>query len=68
MSHHMARIPDEIIDAIRDLHEDNGLTYGQLAKQFNLDRGTIAKICRYERRAQTPDAWKTVRKIEETED
>ena len=44
MSHHMARIPDEIIDAIRDLHEDNGLTYGQLAKQFNLDRGTIANM------------------------
>ncbi len=65
LSHHQAHITDEVIDAIRDLHEENGLTYGQLALQFNLNRGTIAKICRYERRAQTPHDWKTVRTEED---
>lgn len=65
LSHHRAFIEDQVIDAIRDLHEENGLTYGQLSIQFNLSRGTIAKICRYERRAQTPHDWKTIRKEED---
>lgn len=61
MSHQNARISDATVDAIRDLHEDHDIGYGTLATMFNLDRGTIAKICRYERRAQTPDRWKTVK-------
>lgn len=63
-SHHNAKIPDEIVDAIRDMHEDHGVGYRKLAVIFNLPRGTIQKICTYERRAQTPDRWKTVREEE----
>ena len=60
-SHHNARIPDEIIDEIRDLHEEEGIGYRKLAKMFGLTRSCVQKICNYERRAQTPDRWKTVR-------
>ena len=58
LSHHNAHIPDEVIDAIRDLHEDAGLGYRKLARQFSLSRSTVQKICNYDRRAQTPDRWK----------
>lgn len=60
-SHHNATIPDEIIDKIRDLHEDENIGYRRLAKMFNLSRSVIQKICKYDRRAQTPDRWKTIR-------
>jgi DNA invertase Pin-like site-specific DNA recombinase len=60
-SHHNARIPDSVIDQIRDLHEDQAVGYRRLAKMFNLPRSCVQKICNYERRAQTPDRWKTIR-------
>lgn len=63
-SHHNAKIPDEIIDQIRDLHEEGKLSYGKLAVLFNIHKSVIAKICTYERRAQTPDRWKTIREKE----
>lgn len=57
-SHHNARIPQEIVDRMRDLHEDEGYGYRRLARLFNLSRSVVQKICNYERRAQTPDKWK----------
>jgi hypothetical protein len=64
-SHQNATIPDDIVDAIRDMHEDRNIGYRKLAIVFNLSRGTIAKICTYERRAQTPDRYKTIREDED---
>ena len=60
-SHHNCRISDEVIDAIRELREVYNLGYGTLAKIFNMNRYTIAKICRYERRADYPDRFKTIK-------
>jgi DNA invertase Pin-like site-specific DNA recombinase len=59
-SHHNARLPDEMIDRIRDMHEDQAIGYRRLAKIFNLSRSTIQKICTYSRRAQTPERWKKI--------
>ena len=59
-SHHNARISDEIVDQLRDLHEDHLIGYRRLAKMFGLPRSVVQKICNYERRAQTPDRWKKV--------
>lgn len=61
MSHHNARISDETVDQIRDLHEEENIGYRRLAQMFGLTRSVIQKICTYERRAQTPDRWKTIR-------
>jgi hypothetical protein len=61
-SHHNAKHSDEIVDAIRDMHEDEGIGYRKLAIIFSLPRATIQKICTYERRAQTPVRYKTIRK------
>jgi hypothetical protein len=54
-------VSDEVIDKIRDLHEDEEMSYGKIAKLLNLSKNFVAKICRYERRAQTPERWKRVK-------
>ena len=59
-THHNAWISDEIVDRIRDRHED-GLGYVALAREFNLSKNTVRKICTYERRAQTPARYVRVR-------
>ena len=64
-SHHNCKISDQTIDAIRDLNEE-GLGYGTLSTIFNLPRGTIAKICKYQIRGQTPDRYKTIFKTRTT--
>lgn len=68
LSHHNARISNEIVDQMRDLHEDEGIGYRRLAKMFNLSRSVVQKICNYERRAQTPDRWKRIVKDEEVDE
>ena len=61
-SHHNCKISDEVIDKIRDLHEEEEKSYRQIAKLLGLSKDFVAKVCRYERRAQTPDRWKRVNK------
>ena len=57
-THHNATIPEATIAEIRRLHEEEGWGYDRLARQFNIPKGTIGKICRYERRAAVPKQWK----------
>jgi len=59
-SHHNCTVSDETIEKIRDMHEYDGMGYRRIARALNLSKSFIAKICRYERRAQTPDRWKKV--------
>ena len=68
-SHSRNRIPDVIVEAIRELRDDYNLGYGTLSLIFsshNIRRETIGKICRYEIRGQTPDRWKTIYKERKT--
>jgi len=60
-THHNATIPDEIIQRIRYLHEEEGIGYRRLSKMFDIRRDTVVKICRYERRGQVPHTWKRVK-------
>lgn len=57
-NHHNAKLSDEQIERIRDLHEDHNLSYGQLAAMYQVSKSMIAGICQYRRRAQTPFGWK----------
>jgi ribosome-binding protein aMBF1 (putative translation factor) len=59
-THHNARLTNEQVDRIRDLHEEHGLTYTQLAKMYQVSKSMIAGICQYRRRAQTPFGFKTL--------
>ena len=60
-NHPRSKLTDEQVDRIRDLFEDHDLTYNQLAEMFQVPKTTIASICQYARRAQTPFGWKALR-------
>lgn len=57
-THHNARVSDIVVNRIRELHEDYLMSYGRIAKLLCLSRHYVAKVCRYERRAQIPHDWK----------
>lgn len=59
-THPNAKLTDEQVDQIRDLHEQEGLTYDALAIRFSTPKITIAKICTYQRRASTIARWKVL--------
>jgi Mor family transcriptional regulator len=59
-THPNARIPDAVVERIRDRHEYDGAGYRQLTEEFQLSLNTIGKICTYQRRAQTPARWKAI--------
>lgn len=58
--HHSTRIRDETVNEIRELRESAGWTIDQLCAHFHLSNSTIRKIVYYERRAQTPVAFRRV--------
>jgi ribosome-binding protein aMBF1 (putative translation factor) len=60
-THPRSTIPDETVDRVREYREEQGKSYGWLALRFRLSYNTVKKICRYERRAQTPVSWKRVK-------
>ena len=57
-THHNARVPDAVVNQIRDLHENQQISYKKLAEMFDLRPDYVARVCRYERRAQQPHSWK----------
>ena len=59
-THHRARVPDRVVNQIRELHEEENLGYRRFAKLVNLSRSFVRKVCLYQRRAQFPVQWKRV--------
>lgn len=59
-SHPKAKLTDRDIDLIRELHEGHGMGYKTIARKFETSPTTVAYICRYEVRCQTPDHWRFV--------
>ncbi len=58
--HPNAKLTDAEVERIRTLHEDYGMSYSTLAEKFEISKGAIAKICRYERRGQPVANFKKV--------
>ncbi len=50
--HPKAQLTDAEVECVRQLREVEGMSYRVLAEKFEQHKGTIAKICRYERRGQ----------------
>ena len=55
--HQNAKLSDREADLIRQLHKQ-GMGYQRLADKFGVCKSTIASICKYQRRGQTPVRWK----------
>lgn len=58
--HQNARLTDAQIDQMRDLHETHGVDYEALAAMFGISKWAVGRICRYERRAQTPVGYRRI--------
>lgn len=55
--HPKAKLPDIVVNRIRDMHELEGMGYRKIARALNIPRSTVQKICNYTRRAQIPFDW-----------
>lgn len=62
--HHNAILSDAEVDLLRDLREIDGLSYRVLAEKFEISKWAVGRICRYERRAQTPARYERVHKAQ----
>lgn len=60
-THHRAVLTDHEVDLLRELREE-GFSYDWLAEKFEISIWTVGRICRYERRAQTPARYRRVHK------
>lgn len=60
-SHHRAKLTDHDVDLVRELHEDHGITYAQLAEKFGVSRSVIREICRYRIRSQIVARYKALK-------
>lgn len=60
-THHNARISDELVDLMRSRHEEDGLGYRKISREFLVALTTVRKICTYERRAQSAERWKSIK-------
>lgn len=50
--HQRSKLSDHDVELIRELAED-GMRYSLIAAKFEISKGTVGRICRYERRGQT---------------
>lgn len=57
-THPNAKLSDREVDLVRELHEEHGHSPSVIADWFNATKEALVRICRYERRAQTPARWK----------
>lgn len=48
--HHKATLTDHEVDLMRRLHEDEGLSYSELGRMFEVHRMTARSICIYRTR------------------
>lgn len=58
--HYNAKLTDGEVERIRYLHEVEGMSYRQIAEIFEVSRGSIVKICLYQRRNQFAAKFKKV--------
>lgn len=63
--HPGAKLTDFEVELIRTLHERDRLSLRVLAAKFEVSKSSVAMICRYSRRAITPDRYKRVHVTDE---
>jgi DNA-binding transcriptional regulator YiaG len=59
-THANAKLTDHEVDLMRELREQDGLSYAQLAAKFEVPIPTVQNICTYRRRAVSIAGWKVI--------
>lgn len=57
-THHHAKHPDELVEAIRDEYQRGVVGYKKLVKKYGLSKRTVRDIVNYNRRNTWADKWK----------
>jgi predicted transcriptional regulator len=57
--HQRAVLSDHDVELIRDLREEYGLSFGEIAEKFEVAKSTVADICYYRRRNTLAVTWRT---------
>lgn len=57
-SHQNAKLSDEDVRLILELHCYHGCGYGTIAKKFESSKWTIRNICKGRRRTKAPTNWR----------
>lgn len=65
--HHRATIPDEVVLAVRELHE-HGIQAPEIARKTGARIAWIHKVVRYAIRGQVARDWKTVEEQDDGQD
>lgn len=58
--HQNAKLTDQQVDQIRQLHEEGGLSYRQISRLLGVALGTVRCLCAYKRRCTTYEIWRKV--------
>lgn len=58
--HPNCKYTDQVVDQLREMHEDLGMTYKKISEVTGIPRHTVRRICSYQRRAQAYDKWKKI--------
>ena len=56
--HPRAKYPDELIDQIREMREDQRLPTREISARTGVSRRMVREICSYAKRAQTYTNWR----------
>ena len=56
--HPRAKYPDELIDQIREMREDQGLTWREIVSRTGVSMRMVRDVCAYVYRAQTYTNWR----------
>lgn len=59
--HPRAKYPDELIDQIREMREDQGLTWREIVSRTGVSMRMVRDVCAYVYRAQTYTNWRKAR-------
>jgi AraC-like DNA-binding protein len=59
-SHHHARLTNDEVDRLLDLHEQEGWGYKRLAAVFDISRSAARNICKGRSRCQVAVQWRRV--------
>lgn len=58
--HQRATLTDADVELMRQLREEDGMTYDQLAQRFEVSKRHVRDIVNYRKRVAAPVAWRAV--------
>jgi hypothetical protein len=59
--HHNAKLTDNEVELMRELHAEKAMGYRKLAQKFEVAACTVRNIVKYKTRSQMPSEWRVIK-------